>query len=70
MAKINWAKIVGDTIKYEAGELDHAETVEFFQTLIDTGMAWKLQGSYGREAQRLINAGELTPPRREAYAAG
>jgi hypothetical protein len=67
---INWSKIVGDTIKYEAGEFDHDETVAFFQTLIDTGYAWKLQGSYGREAQRLIDAGELSPPRRECYAGG
>ena len=27
------------------------------QNLIDTGMAWKLEGSIGRECMRLIEAG-------------
>lgn len=42
---------------YEAGEMDQDAMVEFFQSLIDTGLAWSLQGHYGRTAQRLIDAG-------------
>lgn len=42
---------------FEEGELEHDEIVEGFQHLVDSGMAWQLQGSYGRAAQRLIDAG-------------
>lgn len=46
-----------DLIKYENDEMTDAEEIVFFQKLIDTGMAWSLQGSYGRNAERLINEG-------------
>jgi len=42
---------------WEDGQLDDEEAVELFQQLIDNGMAWTLQGMYGRTAERLINAG-------------
>jgi len=38
-------------IAYEAGELHFDETIEFFQELIDSGLVWHLQGSYGRAAR-------------------
>jgi len=49
--------LVGAIIAYEGGDLTKKETVAFFQHLVDTGLAWSFQGSYGRQAKRLIDAG-------------
>jgi len=45
---------------YESGDMNQEETVSFFQGLIDSGMAWTLQGHYGRAAKALIDAGLCT----------
>lgn len=34
-----------------------AEQIEAWQYLIDTGLAWRLQGWFGRRATELIEAG-------------
>jgi hypothetical protein len=34
--------------------------LEAWQQLIDTGLAWKLQGSFGRTARALIDNGHCT----------
>ena len=47
-------------IAFEQGELDEEEVIDLFQDLINTGLAWQLQGSYGRTASRLIEAGLCT----------
>lgn len=33
------------------------QVIEAWQTLIDTGLAWQLQGWFGRQASALIDAG-------------
>jgi hypothetical protein len=52
---------VAKIIAYEQGSMDEAEVVQFFQELIDSGLAWQLQGHYGRTARRLIEAGLCSP---------
>jgi hypothetical protein len=42
---------------YEQGDCSKEEVIEGFQALIDSGLCWQLQGSYGRMATRLIEAG-------------
>jgi hypothetical protein len=50
-----------DTLmRYENGELEFDEEIELFQQLVDSGLAWKLQGFYGRAAQRLLDQGFIT----------
>lgn len=48
-------------IAWEQGELSEEDMIILFQGLIDSGVAWSLQGCYGRQAMRLIQAGECRP---------
>jgi len=41
-------------IAWEEGQLDHDETVQLFQHIVNTGTVWCLHGIYGRTAQDLI----------------
>lgn len=51
---------VGFIMAYEAGELDDMEIIDGFQHLIDSGLAFRLQGSYCRMAAALIEAGHCS----------
>lgn len=52
---------VGFIMAYEGGDLEEQQVIEGFQHLIDTGLAWQLQGCYGRTAHALIEAGYCRP---------
>ena len=48
---------LGAIMDYEQDELDEEGIIQLFQNLIDTGLAWQLQGHYGRTAKAMIEAG-------------
>ncbi|MEA2543700.1 MAG: hypothetical protein QOH35_5066 [Acidobacteriaceae bacterium] len=48
-------------VKYESGQLDEPRTIELFQSLIESGLAWSLPGNYGRTASELITLGVCHP---------
>lgn len=52
--------LVDKIMAFEDGEMDEDEIIAFFQELVNTGLAWQLQGHYGRTARRLIEAGCVT----------
>lgn len=60
--------LVGEIMAYEddyATEYEDnpdARMIRLFQHLVNTGQAWSLQGSYGRMAAYLIEAGLVTRP--------
>lgn len=41
-------------------DADEATQIEAWQMLVDTGLAWTLQGSFGRQARAMIDAGIIT----------
>ena len=51
---------IDDIMRYEDGQMDEQETIEMFQKLVNSGLAFQLQGSYGRTAVALIEAGYIT----------
>ena len=49
-------------LKFEAGELSRNEIIDLFQGLVNSGLAWQLQGCYGRMAAQLIDQGLVVAP--------
>lgn len=56
---------LGAIMAYEGGDLDDESTLELFQHLVDSGLVWQLQGSYGRMAQSLIDQGLINSRSRQ-----
>ena len=52
--------MLNDIIAYESGELSNKGVLRLFSKLIKNGMAWSLQGCYGRQAQAFIEAGYIS----------
>ena len=38
--------------------VDHSQWIQAWQVLIDSGLCWSMQGSFGRHASHLIRTGE------------
>jgi len=38
---------------------DEDQVIEAWQHLVDTGLAWQLQGFFGRQARAMIDAGVI-----------
>jgi hypothetical protein len=51
--------LIDKIIAYESGELTDQQLVYLFAELVKSGMAWTLQGHYGRTAAALIDAGYI-----------
>jgi hypothetical protein len=51
--------LIDKIIAYESGELTDQQLVYLFAELVKSGMAWTLQGHYGRTASALIDAGYI-----------
>ena len=54
--KVNETNRVDYIMDYEMGDLNELATLQLFSHLIKNGMAWSLQGHYGRTARTLINS--------------
>lgn len=50
-------KLVEYIIAFESGELEEDQVIDLFQHLVDSKLAWSLQGSYGRIAANLLELG-------------
>lgn len=45
---------------WENGEMSEVDEIKFFSELIATGMAWQLQGCYGRAAMSFMENGIIS----------
>ena len=53
--------VTGAIIAFESDLMEDVDDViTLFQHLVDTGLAWQLQGSYGRLAESMIDNGVIT----------
>jgi len=64
MTKRKHKDLTDKIISWEGGTMSAKEEVKFFQELVDSGLAWQLQGMYGRRAMDLIRAGLVKPKKK------
>lgn len=57
---------VGAIMEYEGSDQSPEDSLRLFQYLVDTGLAWQLQGHYGRTASALIEKGLVAKSVHEA----
>jgi hypothetical protein len=51
------AGLVDWLVAWEQGALSAEGEITLFQELVDSGLAWQLQGMYGRQAMAMLDAG-------------
>ncbi len=49
-------------VAWEEDRLSPEGTIQLFQRLVDSGVAWQLQGAYGRQAAAMLDAGLISAP--------
>jgi len=53
---------IGDMLSLTYNDpVSDEEALAFWQKMVDTGMAWRLEGWFGRTAVSLIESGEIEP---------
>lgn len=57
MRQIEMMNLMERVVQYETEPQDLDWVIQFFADLIATGLAWQLQGHYGREAKAIIDEG-------------
>jgi hypothetical protein len=60
MKQIEIMSLMQRVVEYESEEHSLEWIVQLFADLIATGLAWQLQGRYGREAKAMIDEGIIT----------
>lgn len=55
-------------MQYEGGDMSEEDVLALFQELVNTGLAWKLQGHYGRTATSLLQQGLIFDADTQAVA--
>jgi hypothetical protein len=56
---VDATNVVTYMMQYEMGDLSPDNIIKLFQYLLDSGMAWTLQGAYGRMTKMLLDSGYL-----------
>lgn len=60
MKQIEMMDLMNRVVQYESEANSLEWIVQLFADLIATGLAWQLQGRYGREAKAMIDEGLIT----------
>ena len=65
MVKRNRKFNIWDVEDPESAGMTEKDLKEMWQYLVDSGMAWQLQGWYGRTAMSLIDSGFIKAPKKK-----
>ena len=60
MKQIEMMDLMNRVVQYESEDHSLEWVLQLYADLIATGLAWQLQGRYGREAKAMIDEGLIT----------